>query len=138
MQYVKVIIVVDDNNILIPTQQCQSITIATTAGPAQMHTAPFCPVGWVFCSPAPCPVSTCHVRNAICHNNYCGHQGNGADDVSVGNCADVQKKVQVVVDMDMKVNVGVNMNKDYNGKMIFGNDGMDMDMNKVNVVRKME
>ncbi len=65
-------------------------------------------------------------------------EGNGADDVSVGNCADVQKKVQVVVDMDMKVNVGVNMNKDYNGKMIFGNDGMDMDMNKVNVVRKME
>ncbi len=67
MQYVKVIIVVDDNNILIPTQQCQSITIATTAVP-QIHTGPFCPVGWVFCSPAPCPVSTCH-------NNYCGHQG---------------------------------------------------------------
>eukprot|EP01083_Nonionella_stella_P050879 135198_1 len=71
MQYVKVIIVVDDNNILIPTQQCQSITIATTAVP-QIHTGPFCPAGWVFCSPAPCSVSTCHVRNAICHNNYCG------------------------------------------------------------------
>eukprot|EP01083_Nonionella_stella_P050882 135204_1 len=101
-----------------------------------------CPAGWVFCSPAPCSVSTCH-------NNYCGHQGNGADDIhaapaapadggSVGNCADVQKKVQVVVDMDMKVNVGVNMNKCYNGKNIFENEDMDMDMDKVNVVRKME
>eukprot|EP01084_Bolivina_argentea_P093880 168790_1 len=41
-----------DNNILIPTQQCQSITIATTAVP-QIHTGPYCPAGWVFWSPAP-------------------------------------------------------------------------------------